>query len=244
MFIKIIHKRQIKTVETKKTLICLAVFSLSFTVQSFSQSKENKSKAYVTTGGELIFSFANVEQNGNSLSSVMRFSPVVNLQVMVNQDMNEKFGLFSGLSVRNVGYITNDYKDPSNNLIYKKKFRTYNLAVPLGVKVGDLDKTFFYGGYEVELAMSYKEKTYEGGDKIDKITGWFSDRNELFQHGFLAGVQFPRGVNLKFKYYLSEFHNQGYTTNGNIKPYEGLKSNIFYFSLNLFLFKNLDMYYE
>ena len=143
MFIKIIHKRQIKTVETKKTLICLAVFSLSFTVQSFSQSKENKSKAYVTTGGELIFSFANVEQNGNSLSSVMRFSPVVNLQVMVNQDMNEKFGLFSGLSVRNVGYITNDYKDPSNNLIYKKKFRTYNLAVPLGVKVGDLDKTFF-----------------------------------------------------------------------------------------------------
>lgn len=227
----------------KKTLICLAVFSLSFTVQGFSQSKENKSEAYVTSGGELIFSFANVEQKGNSLGSVMRFSPVFNLQVMVNQDMNEKFGLFTGLSVRNVGYITNDYRD-TNNLVYKKKFRTYNLAVPLGVKVGDLDKTFFYGGYEVELAMSYKEKTYDGGDKIDKITGWFSDRNELFQHGFLAGVQFPRGVNLKFKYYLSEFHNQDYTTNANIKPYSGLKSNIFYFSLNLFLFKNLDMYYK
>src|SRR6187455_2951385 len=172
---------KIEIVRIMKTLICVAVLSLSFTVQGFSQSKENKSNAY---------------------------------------------------------------KDPSNNLVYKKKFRTYNLALPVGIKVGDLDKTFFYGGYEVELAFSYKEKTYEGGDKIDKISGWFSDRNELFQHGFLAGVQFPRGVNVKFKYYLSEFHNEDYTTNANVKPYAGLKTNIFYVSLNFFLFKNLDMYYK
>ena len=222
-----------------KAVILLGLFSLSLTAQVFSQSKENKSKAYVTSGGELIFSFANVEQNGNSESSTMRFSPVFNLQVMLNQDMNKNFGLFTGLAVRNVGYIMNDYKDPSNNLFYKKKFRTYNLGLPLGFKVGDLDKTFFYGGYEIEMAFTYKEKTYEGGDKIDKISGWFSDRNELFQHGFLAGVQFPRGVNLKFKYYLSEFHNQDYTTNAGIKPYGGLKSNIFYVSINFFLFKDL-----
>lgn len=227
-----------------KPLIALALFVLSFTVQVFSQSKENKSKAYLTSGGEFIFSFANVEQNGNSESSTVRFSPVFNLQVMVNQDMNKNFGLFTGIAVRNVGYIMNDYKDPSNNLFYKKKFRTYNLGLPLGIKVGDLQKTFFYGGYEVELAFSYKEKTYDGGDKIDKITGWFSDRNELFQHGFLAGIQFPRGVNLKFKYYLSEFHNQDYTTNAGIKPYGGLKANIMYVSLSFFLFKNLDFEYD
>ena len=227
-----------------KPIVILCLFSLSFTVQIFSQSKENKSKAYVTTGGELIFSFANVEQNGNSLSSTMRFSPVFNLQVMLNQDMNKNFGLFTGLAVRNVGYITNEYIDPSNSLNYKKKFRTYNLGLPLGFKAGNLDKTFFYGGYEIEMAFTYKEKTYEGGDKTDKISGWFSDRNELFQHGFLAGVQFPRGVNLKFKYYLSEFHNQDYTTNAGIKPYGGLKTNIFYISLNFFLFKDFDFYYE
>ena len=227
-----------------KKLIYLATIGILCTAQSFSQSKENKSKAYVTSGGEIIFSFANAEQNGNSLSTAVRFSPVFNLQVMLNQDLNKNFGLFTGLAVRNVGYITHDYIDPSNSLEYKKKFRTYNLGIPLGFKAGDLSKTFFYGGYEVELAFSYKEKTYDGGDKIDKITGWFSDRNELFQHGFLAGVQFPRGVNLKFKYYLSEFHNQDYTTNASIKPYAGLKANVFYISLNLFLFKNLDFYYE
>jgi len=220
----------------------LFVFGFFLAAQCFGQ-KASSSKAYVTSGGELIFSLANIEQNGNSESSTLRFAPVVNFQVMLNKDLNKNFGLFTGLALRNVGYILPNYQD-TNNLSYKKKFRSYNLGIPFGFKVGNLDKTFFYGGYEVELAFSYKEKTYDGGDKIDKITGWFSDRNELFQHGFLAGVQFPRGVNVKFKYYLSEFHNQDYTTNANIKPYAGLKTNIFYVSLNFFLFKNLDMYYK
>lgn len=227
-----------------KKLLCMAVFSSLFAVHGFSQSKENKSKAYVTGGGELIFSFANVEQNGKSESSVVRFSPVVNVQTMLNKDINKKFGLFTGLALRNVGYITNDYKDTPTNLVFKKKFRTYNLGVPVGFKIGNLEKTFVYGGYEVELAITYKEKTYDGGDKIDKITGWFSDRSELFQHGFLVGVQFPGGVSIKYKYYLSEFHNQDYKTSANIKPFAELKSNIMYVSLNFFLFKNLEMYYK
>jgi len=230
--------------ENLKTIICLALLSISFTIQGFSQSKENKSKAYVTTGGELIFSFANVEQKGNNEGSTMRFSPVINLQVMVNKDMSKSFGLFTGVALRNVGYITKDYIDPSDDLSYKKKFRSYNLGIPLGFKVGNLDKAFFYGGYEVELAVAYKEKTYEDGDKIDKITGWFTDRQEIFQHGLLAGIQFRCGGNLKFKYYLSEFHNRDYTNNAGIKPYGALKTNIFYISLNFFLFKNFDFYYE
>jgi hypothetical protein len=203
-----------------KMLICMAVFS------------------------EFIFSLANIEQNGGSESSKLRFSPVVNFQAMLNKDMSRNFGLFTGLGVRNVGYIINDYKEPSSSLSNKKKFRSYNLGIPVGFKVGNLDKTFFYGGYEIELAVAYKEKTYEDDDKIDKITGWFSDRQELFQHGFLAGIQFPYGANLKFKYYLSEFHNRDYINNAGIKPYSGLKTNIYYFSLSFFLFKNLDLYIQ
>ncbi len=227
-----------------KKLICLAVCSLSFLVQSFSQSNTNLSKAYLTSGSEFIFSLANLEQNESSESSVLRFSPVVNFQVMLNKDMSKNFGLFTGLGVRNVGYIMNDYIDPSNNLSYKKKFRSYNLGLPVGFKAGNLDRTFFYAGYEVELAVAYKEKTYDDGDKIDKFTGWFSSRQELFQHGFLAGIQFTYGANLKFKYYLSEFHNRDYVNNAGIKPYSGLKSNIYYFSLCFFLFKNLDVYMQ
>ncbi|ANE49281.1 outer membrane beta-barrel protein [Flavisolibacter tropicus] len=223
-----------------KILICLFVCSLTLTIPCFSQSKTNSSKAYVTSGGELIFSFANIEQDGSSENSILRFSPVINLQGMLNKDLSEKFGVFTGLALRNVGYIMDDYKDPSNNLNYKKKFRSYNLGIPVGFKVGNLDKTFFYGGYEGEVALAYKEKTYEGGDKTNKITGWFSNRQEIFQHGFLAGIQFPYGANLKFKYYLSEFHNRDYVDNAGVKPYAALKSNIYYFSLSFFLFKNLD----
>jgi len=220
-----------------KTIIWLVVFSLAITFQGSGQSK-----SYVTTGGEIIFSLADVEQNGNSESATLRFSPTFNLQAMLNKDMSKKFGLFTGLAIRNVGYIITNYQDPSSNLTFKKKFRSYNLGLPVGFKVGNLDKTFFYGGYEVELAFTYKEKTFDDGDKTDKITGWFSDRNEIFQHGFLAGIQFPYAVNLKFKYYLSEFHNRDYTNNAGVKPYAGLKSNIYYFSLSFFLFRNLDVY--
>jgi hypothetical protein len=225
-----------------KRHVCLASLCLLFTIQGFSQ-KENPSKAYVTTGGELIFSLANIEQNGNSENATVRFSPVVNLQIMLNKDINKSFGLFTGLALRNVGYILPNYRD-TNNLEYKKKFRSYNIGIPVGFKLGNLDKTFFYGGYEVEFPLTYKEKTYDGGDKIDKITGWFSSRQELFQHGFFVGVQFPFATNIKFKYYLSEFHNRDYVNNAGVKPYGALKSNIYYFSLCFFLFRNFDLYIE
>lgn len=219
----------------KRIILLISLFAL-LALPSFSQMK-----SYSTTGWEIIFSLADIEDNGTDQSSTLRFEPFINIETFYHLDMSSKVGLFSGLAIRNVGYIYDNYTDPSNEAIYKKKFRSYNVGVPIALKIGNLDKMYLYGGYEVELAWLYKERTYEGGDKIGKITGWFSDRQNLFQHGFLVGVQFPYGGNLKFKYYLSEFHNQNYEANG-VKPYEGLKSNIFYFSLNVMLFRGLDLY--
>ena len=99
---------------------------------------------------------------------------------------------------------------------------------------------FIYGGYELEIPFLYKEKKYENGDQLkgDKITGWFSDRQQSLYHSVLVGIQFPYGMNLKFKYYLTEFHNQNYVASDGSKPYAGLLSNVFYISLNSMLFKN------
>jgi hypothetical protein len=83
--------------------------------------------------------------------------------------------------VLNVGYIAEGYVDPANQVVYKKKFRTYNLAIPVGLKVGNLEGVFVFGGYSVEFPFVYKEKTFDGGDKIGKITGWFSNRPEPLQ---------------------------------------------------------------
>jgi len=222
-----------------KNIFTLTIFCFLFSVSGFSQSK-----AYFTSGGEMIFSFANIKDNGKSESSIMRWAPVINVQCMVNKDMNTHIGLFSGLAFRNVGYIYDHYKmagqEGQPDYTVKKKFRSYNLGIPVGIKLGNLDKMFLYAGYEIELPFIYKEKTFDGSDKTDKITGWFSDREELFQHGFFAGVQFPYGLNLKFKYYLSEFHNQDYVESNGNKPYKGLESQIFYFSLSTFLFKDFD----
>jgi len=221
---------------TMKKNVLVLIGSMLLAFPGFGQSK-----TYLTSGGEMIFSFASITANGHNVSSTMRWAPVFNAQTMVNKDLNSNFGLFTGIALRNVGFIDDQYADPSSGNIYKKKFRSYNVGIPLGFKIGDLNKLFLYAGYEVELPFLYKEKTFEGGDKIDKITGWFSNRENLFQHGFLVGVQFPYGLNLKFKYYLSEFNNQSYTDARGNKPYAGLKANVFYFSLSSYLFKNLDL---
>ena len=219
----------------KKTAI-LFILSVVFTASVFSQSKQ----PYVTAGLEMLFSFANIDDNGTNPSSTLRWAPVINLQSVINKDVSSNLGLFGGISVRNVGYIYDSYTDPVSENVYKKKFRSYNLGLPVGLKFGDMEGMLFYGGYEIELPFVYKEKTFESGDKISKITGWFSNREEMFQHGFFVGVEFPYGFNLKFKYYLSEFHNRDYVDSGGNKPYAGLKSNIFYFSLGSYLFKNYN----
>ena len=216
------------------------IFILSAFIVFLSVSGRGQSSNYMSYSGEMIFSFAGIDDNGRSESSLMRWAPVFNIQGMYNADMSRQFGVFSGLAIRNVGYIYDTYTNPQTLAVNKKKFRTYNLAIPVGFKVGNLDNLFLYAGYELEFPFHYKEKTFDGGDKIDKITGWFSKRDEAIQHGFLVGVQFPGGPNLKFKYYLSEFHNQDYTDGSGTKPYAGLESNIFYFSLNFDLFTKVD----
>ena len=217
----------------KITVLILLVFFLIVEARS-------QTKIYTTSGGEMIFSFATINDNGSEESSTMRWAPWFNIQTMVNFDFTENVGLFSGLGVRNVGYIYDNYTDPTSGDVVKKKFRTYNLALPVGIKLGKISKAFLYGGYEFELPFLYKEKTFQN-EKKDKFSVWFSDRVETFQHGFLVGVQLPYGANIKFKYYLSNFHNKDYTETVNgvtVKPYANLDANIFYFSLNFNLFKN------
>lgn len=219
----------------KKLLI--ALFILLFTTVTYSQSK-----LYSTSGWEMIFSFASVDNNGEDGGNIMRWAPVLNIQGMLNYDLGKSFGLFTGLAVRNVGYIYDNYTDREGFKV-KKKFRTYNLGIPFGIKVGNMKKIFFYAGYDIEFPFHYKEKTFKDENK-QKLTVWFSNRVEQFQHALIVGFQFPYGANLKFKYYFSEFHNQGYTESDGYKPYDGLNSNVFYISLNFNLFRNARFYYE
>jgi hypothetical protein len=221
-----------------KKVFTLSFFCILFAVSGFSQSK-----SYVTSGLEIIFSEAKMSDTENpDASSTLRFAPIINPQSMLNVDLSKNIGIFTGLAIRNVGYIYDNYttRNPSDELTtpIKKKFRTFNVGIPFGVKLGELNGFFFYGGYEIEFPFVYKEKTFNtAGEKTNTDVYWFSNRTENIQQSWLVGVQLPYGMNLKFKYYFTEFHNQDFEANG-IKPYAGLKSNIWYISLTGNLFKN------
>ncbi|MEQ1587673.1 MAG: hypothetical protein ABL895_17435 [Cyclobacteriaceae bacterium] len=220
-------------------LVCLMAVSEAFAQDTKPASK----KVYTTTSGELIFSFANINYLGSESESVIRFSPVFNIQNWVNIDQSENFGIFTGFSVRNVGFIYDVPDQPG----VRMKHRTYNLGIPIGFKLGNLSDKFIFAGYELEIPFNYKEKTFVNEDKTEKKDIWFSNRVNTFNHTLMAGVQLPYGATLKFKYYLTNFFNKDYEESdgqgGTSKPYANSDYNVFYFSLSFGLLKNSDFYY-
>ncbi|MEH0154621.1 hypothetical protein V6R21_10815 [Limibacter armeniacum] len=225
-----------------QTLILLTL-SLSVSAQS--------SKFYTTSSGELIFSIPDLNIGEEEDGQVVRFSGFFNAQVVANFDSNPYLGFFGGLSIRNIGFIFDvpddlrEATDIQQDNDIRKKVRTYNLGVPIGIKIGKLDGFFIYGGYEIELPIHYKEKTFVNEDKKDKFNVWFSDRVDTFTHSFFVGLNFPHGTNIKFKYYVSDFFSNDYNklmSRTNLS-YKDLDVNVFYFSLSFNLFKDDKIYY-
>jgi hypothetical protein len=192
---------------------------------------QSDSKFYLSSGPEFVFSFAQIDNDGDESWNVMRFSAFFHLQEFVNYNFNNTIGLFSGLALRNVGFI---YNTSTPGL--KKKYRTYNIGIPIGFKLGSMKGTHFYAGYEIEFPINYKEKTFNNERKDDKFNVWFSDRVPVLYNTVLFGIQFPYGFNLKFKYYLTNFFNQDYSEvnqDGITEyPFANMDVQVFYFSLN------------
>jgi hypothetical protein len=210
-------------------------------VYNFALAQDGDKKTYTTSGGEFIFSWSDTKSNGADANTVLRFAPVFNIQTQVHHDFNDKSGFFTGLTVRNLGVIFDDPDQPNT----RYKVRTYTLGVPLALKFGDMKARSFFAGYEIELPFAYKAKTFINEEKEDKFTDWFSKRTPNFYHSFFVGVQGPYGLQLKFKYYLTNFLDQDYAANdgsGNtIYPYQNLEVNVFYISLSAQLFKDAKM---
>jgi len=219
----------------KKILLFTLILSLgiSASAQSF----------YTTSSGEIILSLAEIDSGKEPApQNIVRFSPWFNVQTLGNLDFGKNVGVFFGLNVRNVGFIAKD-----NDTQIKKKYRVYDLGIPVGFKVGKLNSMFFYGGYEFELPFNYKEKTFENEVKTEKYNVWFSNRVPTYYHAIFAGIQFPYGANIKFKYYLSTFHNTDFeevVDGETIKPYANLKANVFYIALSFTMFRNSSVYYK
>lgn len=211
----------------------------------------NAQSIYSTTGGELIFSWADVDFTDNSGSTiegndVLRFSPVINIYNYWHLDVNDYLGFMLGIGTHNIGFITDvpqkivDESSLSYTGSVRKKFRNYTLGIPVGVKVGLMKSMYLYGGYEIEFPYLYKEKTFVDGDKQQKYTKWFADQAPTMYNSFFIGVQMDGGTSIKFHYYMDDFFDQDYvqgfsqTDGRNFYP---TKANMMYISISQTIFK-------
>ncbi len=224
----------------KKTLIICSIVLVAMSVCQNTMAQEKPT--YWSSGGEFIFSFANVKKNNVELNNVVRFTLFLHIQQYINKDFSEKAGFYSGFSLKNIGFIY----DEANGI--RKKMRTYNFGIPLAFKYGDLKHDFFfYGGGQYDLVVNYKEKTFENNNK-SKFNSWFSDRTPRFVPSLFAGVQFPYGSNLRFTYYPQNFLNPDFIeTDGNgvnVKPYEGMDARVFSISLSFMIYHRDGMKFK
>ena len=220
---------------------------LILTLAFFSSKAQNKN-IYMSSGGEIILSGADVNFNGTDVNTNMRFTIFIHIQQQINFNFTDNLGLYTGLSIRNVGLIMEDYYqnvgyDVDNTHInYNKntkiKHRSYTLGFPLAIKVGSFDDNFFaYGGVEYEWMFHYKQKKFIDGGKY-KFTQWNSDRVNTWIPSWFVGLQFPGGFNLKFKYYMNDFLNKDFVGQdfGEDVDYSQFESTgIWYISLSVML---------
>jgi len=222
--------KKISTMKLKLWTLIIAGFGL-FNIPAMAQT------IYPVTSGEMIFSqsnasfnqsFINQYPNAKLVANNVRYTVFFHIGQYIHYDINNKVGLFSGLAIRNVGMITDETlpqtvtSTPSSATYsdYKIIRRQYMLGVPLALKVGAFNNHFYlYGGAEYEMAFHLKEKywsnTFDRSGSKTKSTQWFSNQTPTFLPSVFAGVQLPGGINLKFKYYLTDFLNSDYTTSRN-----------------------------
>ncbi|MCK5137538.1 MAG: hypothetical protein KAR19_17265 [Bacteroidales bacterium] len=200
----------------KRYFVFLAFFIAIVSIET------NAQRVYHSSGGEVIFSGADVNFSGVDVNTNVRFTLFFHTQQLINLDLTENIGLYTGLAIRNVGLITEDlYQNmgflnidethPDYNKNTKYKRRSYSLGFPIAFKLGSFDKNFFfYGGAEYEWMFHFKQKLFVNDEKR-KFTEWTSDRVNSWIPSVFAGIQFPQGFNLKFKYYLDDFLNPSFT---------------------------------
>jgi hypothetical protein len=217
----------------------LALLVLSVHAQKVITEHE-AGKFYSKNANEFIFSWGNVNEDSSSnvnfpggsvnAEPVIRFSAFFNSQEQFHYDFNNALGFYTGIGVRNVGFI-NNFGDS-----IKVKQRQYTLGVPLALKLGSLRKGFYlaFGG-ELELFFNYKQKVFYNNSKA-KFSEWFSSKNaNLINPSVFAELNFKQGQYIRFRYYINDFlkeNRNGINYNsGKVLPYDFTPSQLMYISI-------------
>jgi len=224
-------------------LINTCIFAQSEEVITKEPKHDHIEKFYVGSALDAgIFSTATIKQsttnyyNGQTSTTnstgTIRFSYVINLGVTFNYNFGSHFGMYTGIDLKNVGFIEK-YDDGVTG-----KYRTYNLGAPLGIKVGNLRRkgTYLFLGGGLDVPVNYKQKVFTNRSNKQKFNEWFSDRTPAVMPYVFIGAKFKNNCTLKFQYYTNNFLNPDFST-GTAQPYAGYNVHLLLFSIGY------DMHY-
>lgn len=153
--------------------------------------------------------------NTNTMG-IMRFSYFVNGGFTFNFNFSPKLGLYTGIDIKNVGYIEQDNG-------YTTKRRTYNLGAPLALKIGNMgDKgNYFFLGGGLDVAINFQEKYFKERNNKTRINEWLSDRTPRTMPYVFAGMSFNHHITVKAQYYTNNFMNVDYRDQNGVAIYSG-----------------------
>ena len=196
-------------------------------------------KFYVSSGMDAaIFSTATMKRpRHDDKLGTMRFSYVINIGTNFNYDFTNHAGIFAGVNIKNIGFI-----EQEGNVHIKR--RTYTIGIPLAIKFGNFEKkTFGFLGGGADVPFNYREKAFTSRSHKTKFNEWFSNRTPMVMPYVFAGVCVNPGITFKLQYYLNNYLNPDFTTNG-IKPYAGYDVHLILFSVGFNFSTILKMHHK
>lgn len=221
----------------KNIFILLAFLTLALT--SFGQKKTIKvftteddirprNVLYVSSGldGYLLSTAFMSRLNGDPDLTTPRYTLFLHLGSSVHYDFGNHFGLYSGLSIKNIGFI-----EKFNNSDSTVKRRVYTFGIPLGLKFGNFDKGFYLmAGGGIDFPFNYKEKGFTNRSNKKKFNEWFSQRTPAAMPYVFVGARFRPGAVAKVTYYPTNFLNTSFK-DGVSYPYAWYNVNLLTLSL-------------
>ena len=161
---------------------------------------------------------------GNSNIGTPRFTAFLHIGATAHINFNSHVGLFSGLGIKNIGFI--EKFDNSDSTV---KRRVYTIGLPLGLKVGNMFGNYAMIGGGVDFPFHFKEKGFVKRSNKVKEGEWFGQQTAAVMPYVFVGAHFKPGINVKLQYYPTNFLNQDYqkTVNGvTTQPYANYEVNL------------------
>jgi len=214
-------------------LLIIVLLSFGAAVQAKAQDSTAVRTWYEMSGSEFIVSYGDVSSQGQKLDNKARWSGFLHFNHQLHYDYTRAFGLYSGLSLVNVGFANEIPLANGDNMLLKQ--RSYSLGVPLAFKLGNMSKRQYLAlGVQPEYFFHYKQKALYKDEKT-RESEWFSNKVRPFNTSLFAELHTSKGFYVRFKYYMNDFLNDKETFitvpgSSDVVSFQPSKSGLYYVS--------------